>query len=701
MLRRERLAGLRVGAYVLPRRCWSWSLLVAVQSAALMAVVGSYVRLPANGLLLEGPLELGVTTALTSLAGRTHGSGLCISAWAKTPDRAISIVPLALIPQILFSGVLFPFGSGTSVTRVLSWLTVSRWAMDAYGSTVNLGRLPPRGPRGQYAHTQAHLFQTWQNPRRIRGGRLPARVRPARDARRRRAVTDDHRDRSRTAALRRLLAQARSGRAGLPPLAPLPPARRGLPARRHRRRPWPGSARSSTSRPARPSSSSRVVGCAWASRSTMSSTPSAHAATRLVAARVVEELARRASATLTPAHLVSIPRPVRRGPGSRARRGAPGDRGIALAGGGGAQSGSRARDMRRAGARARARGGHDLDEPLGPPRDARERLRRRRAPPRVQRLRGRVARGLRTEKRPPTAPAWGDGRRASSVSGTRAGRTTTRGADRAPRSVPRSRGAADMGLRRAVIDIPGAPPPEGPARRPRPITPRRAGRASEATMQGARSRAINALQGFAEHPIGGLAELVADLTAALPEDGRAPRGRRALDRAGARAGDPPRSRRATRRSTRGPRTEARHHDRRRAPGEKRAAATDRVLAGGSSPWGKARPSRSPSGRAEPPRRGVFLDGVAARADPRALGAPSPLLSKPWDRVRWLGRDASHGPAPSMRWWQSRGRTATDLVGAPRRVCLRAPAPRAGIDARHERYRRRRRCSPGSVPSSGS
>jgi ABC transport system ATP-binding/permease protein len=159
--RRERLAGLRVGAYVLSK-VLVLALLVAVQSAALLAVVGTEVRFPVSGVVLDGPIELGVTTGLTSLAGLSVG--LCISAWARTPDRAISFVPLALIPQILFSGVLFPFGSGTSVTRVLSWFTVSRWAMDAYGATVNLARLPPvsRAAQPEFAHTSSNLITKWQ-----------------------------------------------------------------------------------------------------------------------------------------------------------------------------------------------------------------------------------------------------------------------------------------------------------------------------------------------------------------------------------------------------------------------------------------------------------------------------------------------------------------------------------------------------------
>jgi len=159
--RRERLAGLGVGAYVLSK-VLVLTLLVAVQSAATILVVGSDVRFPSMGVLLDGRLELFVTTGLTSLAGLSVG--LVISAWARTADRAISLVPLALIPQILFSGVLFPFEKGISTTRVLSWGTVSRWAMDAYGTTINLGRLPPpsRTPVPEWAFTRDNLVLRWQ-----------------------------------------------------------------------------------------------------------------------------------------------------------------------------------------------------------------------------------------------------------------------------------------------------------------------------------------------------------------------------------------------------------------------------------------------------------------------------------------------------------------------------------------------------------
>jgi ABC transport system ATP-binding/permease protein len=159
--RRERLAGVGVVPYVMSK-VLVLSLLVLAQSATLLAVVGREVNFPASGVLLDGTWELYVTTTLTALAGLSLG--LAISAWAKTADRAISVVPLVLIPQILFSGVLFPFGSGISTTRILSWFTVSRWAMDAYGTTINLGRLPPptRPAAAEFTFTRDNLLLRWE-----------------------------------------------------------------------------------------------------------------------------------------------------------------------------------------------------------------------------------------------------------------------------------------------------------------------------------------------------------------------------------------------------------------------------------------------------------------------------------------------------------------------------------------------------------
>jgi ABC transport system ATP-binding/permease protein len=165
VFRRERLANLRIVPYVLSKVA-VLSLLVAAQSLVLLALVGLKVQFPAQGVMLPIGIELFVTTTLTALAGLAMG--LAISAFAATPDRAISVVPLALIPQILFAGVIFSLGDGVTAQRVLSWLTVSRWAMDAYGTSVNLNDLPLQpgmlrlpNPPAEYTFTPEHLLSRW------------------------------------------------------------------------------------------------------------------------------------------------------------------------------------------------------------------------------------------------------------------------------------------------------------------------------------------------------------------------------------------------------------------------------------------------------------------------------------------------------------------------------------------------------------
>jgi hypothetical protein len=163
--RRERLANLRIGPYLLSK-VLILTLLVVVQSALLLALLSLKVSFPAQGAIMFAPVELYITTFLTSLAGLALG--LALSASASTPDRATSLVPLALIPQILFAGVIFSLGEGITIQRLLSWLTISRWAMDAYGATVDINSLPFQpgfgvlpNPPAEYTHTAGHLLSRW------------------------------------------------------------------------------------------------------------------------------------------------------------------------------------------------------------------------------------------------------------------------------------------------------------------------------------------------------------------------------------------------------------------------------------------------------------------------------------------------------------------------------------------------------------
>jgi ABC-type multidrug transport system ATPase subunit/pSer/pThr/pTyr-binding forkhead associated (FHA) protein len=148
--RRERLANLRIGAY-LGSKLVVLAGLCLIQSLVLLAVIAIRVDFTAEFAMLtpDGfvdvvrapPLGLWgaslVTVFLTTLSG--VGLGLLISTTVSSSDKAMSVVPLALIPQLVFALALMPLPAALAP---LSYVTGARWGMEGLGSIAHL--LEPR-----------------------------------------------------------------------------------------------------------------------------------------------------------------------------------------------------------------------------------------------------------------------------------------------------------------------------------------------------------------------------------------------------------------------------------------------------------------------------------------------------------------------------------------------------------------------------
>ncbi|MEI7643248.1 MAG: FHA domain-containing protein [Chloroflexales bacterium] len=138
IFQRERLVNLRIGPYLLSKVAVLSALIIA-QTLVLLGIIALRVGFPTDiGVILPPLAEIFITLLLTALAGMALG--LVISAASESGDRAISIVPLALIPQILFAGMIFKI---EGLATPLSWLTISRWSMDALGVSADLNSLCP------------------------------------------------------------------------------------------------------------------------------------------------------------------------------------------------------------------------------------------------------------------------------------------------------------------------------------------------------------------------------------------------------------------------------------------------------------------------------------------------------------------------------------------------------------------------------
>ncbi len=158
VLKRERLAGLRPGAY-LASKLLVLTLLVLVQTALLLGTLCIRVKLPAHGVVLPAALELYITIALCGIAG--IALGLALSAIATTPDKAMSLIPFVLVPQVLFAGVMFML---KGVTSAIGWLVSARAGVDALSAIVDLNALPAPLPlpyEPQYAHEPKIVLVAW------------------------------------------------------------------------------------------------------------------------------------------------------------------------------------------------------------------------------------------------------------------------------------------------------------------------------------------------------------------------------------------------------------------------------------------------------------------------------------------------------------------------------------------------------------
>ncbi|HEY8146978.1 MAG TPA: ABC transporter permease, partial [Kofleriaceae bacterium] len=159
VLRREQLAGLRVGPYLGSKALVLFAM-VLVQSALLFGVVALGAEMPPHGVILPAAFEIYLTIALSGLAG--IALGLAVSAIASTPDKATSLIPIVLVPQVLFAGIMFAL---EGVPDAISRLVSARAAVDAMSATVDTNALSvpllvlPSEP--QYAHTPAVLLQAW------------------------------------------------------------------------------------------------------------------------------------------------------------------------------------------------------------------------------------------------------------------------------------------------------------------------------------------------------------------------------------------------------------------------------------------------------------------------------------------------------------------------------------------------------------
>ena len=109
-----------------------------------------------KGIFLPITTEIYITLVLTSLVGLAMG--LWISAFARNSDRAASLIPIVLIPQVIFSGIIFKLSGGA---LFLGDVFAVRWAMIAMGSSIDLNGKLVDADSFAFQYSGGHLLLAW------------------------------------------------------------------------------------------------------------------------------------------------------------------------------------------------------------------------------------------------------------------------------------------------------------------------------------------------------------------------------------------------------------------------------------------------------------------------------------------------------------------------------------------------------------
>lgn len=136
ILRRERLAGLHLAAYVGAKVAVLTPVLLVV-AGGMLAVLRALDRLPAAG----GSVYAALLVTLTLEALAALALGLLASAAVTDAAQATLALPMLCFPQVLFAGAIVPVPDMAGPGRAMSVGLANRWAFESLGRALDLDRL--------------------------------------------------------------------------------------------------------------------------------------------------------------------------------------------------------------------------------------------------------------------------------------------------------------------------------------------------------------------------------------------------------------------------------------------------------------------------------------------------------------------------------------------------------------------------------
>ncbi|MFF0254167.1 ATP-binding cassette domain-containing protein [Micromonospora zamorensis] len=163
ILRRERLAGVRLVPYLMGKVAVLLPLLALVD-LALLGVLRGIDRLPP----VDGPDFAALYATLLLSSAAALALGLLCSAAVSDAAQATLMLPMLCFPQVLFVGAILPVPAMATGGQWLSYAMSNRWAFEALGHTAGVEQLwrdggAPLGPPLLATYGDSFSRPVWVN----------------------------------------------------------------------------------------------------------------------------------------------------------------------------------------------------------------------------------------------------------------------------------------------------------------------------------------------------------------------------------------------------------------------------------------------------------------------------------------------------------------------------------------------------------
>lgn len=156
VVKREHRTGLHMSSYLAAH--WICEAVICFAEAFLVTAIvwvancGHFIQ---KGVMLPPVIELLTTFFLIIFS--SDALGLLISSVVKTENTAMTVMPFALIIQLIMSGMIFELNG---LTKMISALTISRWGLAAVCSSANVNSMTYTGLK-EYSSMPGNLMFLW------------------------------------------------------------------------------------------------------------------------------------------------------------------------------------------------------------------------------------------------------------------------------------------------------------------------------------------------------------------------------------------------------------------------------------------------------------------------------------------------------------------------------------------------------------